>query len=136
MKKPSAKSGGATTVRPRAGTPGSLNKVMLLGRLGRDAEKSITPTGREFITFTLATTRRWRSKNGDLHETKDWHYVRHLGRSQPGSLDGLLAYLIRDKLVHVEDELRTRSWTKNGRTRYRTEVHAERIQLASGTMPR
>ena len=64
-------------------------------------------------------------------EATEWHNITQWGNRE-GSLDGLAQYLVKGKEVHVEGELRTRTWEKDGQTHYRTEVHAMRVQLCGG----
>ncbi len=96
----------------------SLNKVMLIGNLGKDAETRHTPSGTAVTNFTLATTARWKDQNsGEWKEKTDWHEV-VLWRG-----DRVAQYLRKGKQVYVEGRLQTRSWEdQSGQKRYRTEV--------------
>lgn len=105
----------------------SLNKVMLLGNLGRDPELRTTSSGTPVLNFPMATTRRWKERDSDrvLSET-DWHRVVVWGRQA----EVLAEYLKRGSQVHIEGRLQTRSWTgDDGVTRYVTEVIASRVQM-------
>ncbi len=106
----------------------SLNKVMLIGNLGKDAETRFTPGGASVTNFTLATSRRWKDQqSGEWKEETDWHDV-VLWRSE-----NLAQYLQKGKQVFVEGRLQTRSWEdQNGNKRYRTEVVAENLILLRG----
>src|SRR5690349_20907082 len=107
----------------------SVNKVILLGHLGRDAETKYTPSGTAVSTFTLATNRRWKDQQtGDFKEETDWHRI-VLWRSE-----NLANYLLKGKSVYVEGRLQTRNWEdKEGQKRSTTEVVAEElILLGSG----
>ena len=106
---------------------GSLNKVQLIGNVGRDPEMRYLPAGEAVTTFSLATNRRWRGDDGQAHEQTEWHSVvawRRLAE-QCGE------YLARGRQVYVEGRLQTRSWddAATGQKRYRTEVVAERMVL-------
>ncbi len=106
---------------------GSLNKVQLIGNVGRDPELRYLPAGEAVTTFCLATNRRWRGDDGQTHEQTEWHSVvawRRLAE-QCGE------YLARGRQVYVEGRLQTRSWddAASGQKRYRTEVVAERMVL-------
>ena len=106
---------------------GSLNKVQLIGNVGRDPEMRYLPAGEAVTTFSLATNRRWRGDDGQAHEQTEWHSVvawRKLAE-QCGE------YLARGRQVYVEGRLQTRSWddAATGQKRYRTEVVAERMVL-------
>lgn len=98
--------------------PSSLNKVMLLGNLGKDAETRHTQTGTAVTQFSLATTARFKDRNsGEWREKTDWHDV-VLWRGE-----GVTPYLRKGKKVFVEGRLQTRSWEdQSGQKRYRTEV--------------
>ena len=106
----------------------SLNKVMLLGHLGKDAETKFTPSGVARSTFTIATNRRWKDQqSGEWKEETDWHSV-VLWRSE-----NLANYLLKGKQVYVEGRLQTRSYEdKDGQKRYMTEVVADDLILLGG----
>jgi single-strand DNA-binding protein len=106
----------------------SVNKVILLGHLGKDAETRFTPAGASVTNFTLATNRRWKDQQtGEWKEETDWHNV-VLWRSE-----NLANYLTKGKQVYVEGRLRTRSYEdKDGQKRYVTEVVADDVILTSG----
>jgi single-strand DNA-binding protein len=98
-----------------------LNKVMLIGNLGKDAETRFTPGGASVTNFTLATPRRSKDpQSGEWKEETDWHNV-VLWRA-----DNLANYLQKGKRVYVEGRLQTRNWEdQNGNKRYTTEVIAD-----------
>ncbi len=103
-----------------------LNRAMIIGRLGRDPEIRYTPDGRAVANFSLATTDKWRDKQtGELRERTEWHRVVAFGRL--GEICG--EYLSRGKQVFIEGRLRTRSWEKDGVTRYTTEIEANNMQM-------
>lgn len=104
----------------------SVNKVILVGNLGKDAETRFTPSGVSVSSFTLATTRRVKEGEQWRDET-DWHNVT-LWRNE-----GVAQYLTKGKQVYVEGRLHTRKYQdKEGRDVYRTEVVAEEIMLLGG----
>ncbi len=106
----------------------SVNKVILLGNLGRDAETRFTPGGAARTTFAVATSRRWKDQQtGEWKEETDWHNV-VLWRSE-----NVANYLTKGKQVYVEGRLQTRSYEdKDGRKVYTTEVVAEDVILLGG----
>lgn len=106
----------------------SVNKVILLGHLGKDAETKFTPSGVAKTSFTLATNRRWKDQqSGEWKEITDWHNV-VLWRSE-----NLSNYLLKGKQVYVEGRLENRSWEdKEGQKRYITEVVADDVILLGG----
>src|SRR5215211_2021065 len=106
---------------------GSLNKVQLIGNVGRDPEMKYLAGGEAVTTFSLATNRRWRGQDGQAHEQTEWHAVvawRKLAE-QCGE------YLERGRQVYVEGRLQTRTWddAATGQKRYRTEIVAEQLIL-------
>lgn len=106
----------------------SVNKVILVGHLGKDAETRYTPAGIAVSQFTLATNRRTKdSQTGEWKDETDWHRI-VLWRN-----DNLVQYLTKGKQVYLEGSLRTRSWDdKDGQKRYTTEVVVDDIILLSG----
>src|SRR5207237_6910271 len=103
----------------------SVNKVMLIGHLGKDAETKFTPSGVAKTTFGVATNRRWKDQQtGEWKEETDWANV-VLWRSE-----NLANYLTKGKQVYVEGRLQTRSWDdKDGKKQYMTEVVADDVIL-------
>jgi single-strand DNA-binding protein len=108
--------------------PRSVNKVILIGNLGRDAETKFTPSGAAATRFSVATSRRWKDQqSGDWKEETNWTNV-VLWRSE-----NLANYLIKGKQVYVEGRLQTRSYDdKDGKKVYATEVVAEDVVLLGG----
>jgi single-strand DNA-binding protein len=106
----------------------SVNKVILIGHLGRDAETKFTPGGAAVTKFSVATNRRWKDKeSGEWKEETDWSNVT-LWRSE-----NLANYLTKGKQVYVEGRLQTRSYEdKDGKKVYATDVVAEDVILLSG----
>jgi single-strand DNA-binding protein len=120
---------------------GTANKVILVGRLGKDPELKYTPSGAAVANLNVATNRVWKDQDGNLQKKTDWHRVtawRHMAEFAGN-------YLKKGSLVYVEGRLETRSWTgQNDVTRYMTEVITESLQGigsktersdASGEMP-
>jgi single-strand DNA-binding protein len=105
----------------------SVNKVILLGNLGRDAETKFTPNGTARTTFSIATSRRWKDQQtGEWKEETDWHNV-VLWRQE-----NVANYLTKGKQVYVEGRLQTRNYEdKDGRKVYITEVVADDLILLS-----
>jgi single-strand DNA-binding protein len=106
----------------------SVNKVILLGHLGKDAETKFTPNGVSRSTFTIATNRRWKDQQtGEWKDVTDWHNV-VLWRSE-----NVANYLLKGKQVYVEGRLESRSWEdKEGQKKYITEVVCEDLILLGG----
>jgi single-strand DNA-binding protein len=108
---------------------GSVNKVILVGNLGRDAELRYTPGGAAVSTLNLATTEVWNDKQGQKQEKTEWHRIVLWGKQA----ESLQEYLVKGKQIYVEGRLQTRQWDdKDGNKRYTTEIKADRITLLGG----
>lgn len=111
----------------------SLNKVMLIGNVGRDPEvrylegnAAAGGNGTKVATFTLATSERYRDRNGELRENTEWHNI----VAWRNSADIAEKYIRRGTQIYVEGRLRTRSWTdQTGSKKYTTEVVVDSLQL-------
>jgi single-strand DNA-binding protein len=106
----------------------SVNKVILVGHLGKDAETKFTQGGTPVTKFTIATGRRWKDQqSGEWKEETDWHNV-VLWRAE-----NLANYLLKGKQVYIEGRLQTRSYDdKDGKKQWFTEVVAEEVILLGG----
>ena len=109
---------------------GSVNKAILVGNLGRDAEVTTSASGVSIARFSLATTyRRKDSRSGNWEDRTEWHRIVLIGKQA----DSLRDYLKKGKQIFVEGRIETRSWDdKDGQKRYMTEIIADRIQLLGG----
>lgn len=105
----------------------SVNKVILVGNLGKDPEVRYLPSGEAVANITLATTDTWKDKaSGDKKEATEWHRVAFFGRL--AEIVG--QYLKKGRQVYVEGSLRTRKWTdKEGQERYTTEIVASEMKM-------
>ncbi|GAB4117881.1 MAG: hypothetical protein Fur0014_19290 [Rubrivivax sp.] len=105
----------------------SVNKVILIGNLGRDPEVRYAPSGSAICNVTIATTRNWKSKDsGERQEETEWHRVVFYDRL--AEIAG--EYLRKGRPVYVEGRLKTRKWTdKDGVEKYTTEIIADQMQL-------
>ena len=104
-----------------------VNKVILVGNLGRDPELRSTPSGQPVATFSLATSRKWRDKEGNRQEQTEWHQIVCWGRQAEVAGE----YLTKGKQIYVEGRLQTRSWDdrNSGEKRYKTEVVCDNFQM-------
>jgi single-strand DNA-binding protein len=103
-----------------------VNKVILIGNLGRDPETRYTADGAAITNITLATSRRYKDASGQQQEETEWHRVAFFGRL--AEIAG--EYLKKGRPVYVEGRLRTRKWQdKEGQDRYTTEIVADNMQL-------
>jgi single-strand DNA-binding protein len=108
---------------------GSVNKVILVGNLGRDAELRYTPGGAAVATLNLATTEVFKDKEGQKKEDTQWHRIILWGKTA----ETLQDYLTKGKQIYVEGKLQTRKWKdKDGNDKYTTEVRGDRVVLLSG----
>jgi len=104
-----------------------LNKVMLIGNLGRDPEVRSTTSGQQVANFTLATNRRWTDKGGQRQEQTEWHQIVCWGKTAEIAAQ----YLTKGKQIFVEGRIQTRSWEdrQSGEKKYRTEIICENFQM-------
>jgi single-strand DNA-binding protein len=104
----------------------SVNKVILVGNLGRDPETRYMPDGGAITNISIATTSSWKDKNGEKQEQTEWHRIAFFGKL--AEIAG--EYLKKGSQVYVEGKLRTRKWQdKDGAEKYTTEVIADAMQM-------
>lgn len=107
----------------------SLNKVMLIGNLGRDPEIRYMPSGDAMANLNIATTDNWKDKGGEKQERTEWHRVVMFGKL--AEITG--EYLKKGSQIYIEGRLQTRKWTdKSNVERYTTEIVADRMQMLGG----
>ena len=102
-----------------------LNKVMLIGRLGKDPEVKTLPSGEVYAKFSIATSKKWKGKDGKDQEKTEWHNI--IAWRKSAELCG--KYLSKGKQVYIEGELQTRSWEEEGKKRYATEILCQVVQF-------
>jgi single-strand DNA-binding protein len=108
---------------------GSVNKAILVGNLGRDAEMRFTAGGTPVATVSLATTERFTDRDGQKREDTQWHRIVIWGKTA----ESLHEYLTKGKQIYVEGRIQTRDWTdKEGKQQRTTEIRADRIVLLGG----
>ena len=106
-----------------------INKVIMVGRLGQDPEVRYTPDGTAVANFSIATSEGWKDKEtGERREKTEWHRI--VAWRRLGEICG--EYLSKGRQVYVEGKLQTRSWEKDGVTRYTTEIVASDVQFLGG----
>jgi len=105
----------------------SVNKVILIGNLGKDPETRYLPSGDAVTNFSIATTEKWKSKSGEQQEHTEWHRISMCGKV--AEIAG--EYLKKGSPVYVEGRIRTRKWQdkESGQDKYSTEIVADRMQL-------
>ena len=107
----------------------SVNKVILVGNLGRDPETRYMPDGGAITNISVATTSTWKDKSGEKQEATEWHRVAFFGKL--AEIAG--EYLKKGSQVYVEGKLKTRKWQdKDGVDKYTTEVIADAMQMLGG----
>lgn len=107
----------------------SVNRVILIGNLGNDPDMRYLPSGDAVANFSIATTEKYKDKNGDKQEATEWHRISFFGKT--AEICG--QYLKKGSAVYVEGSLRTRKWQdKEGNDRYTTEIRGDRIQFLGG----
>jgi single-strand DNA-binding protein len=106
---------------------GTVNKVILIGRLGKDPEIRSTPSGTSVAKFSIATDERWTDKSGEKQERTEWHNIVAWGKL--AEICG--QYLRKGKLVYIDGSIRTDSWDdkETGQKKYRTEIVANNMQM-------
>ncbi|MDX1384130.1 MAG: single-stranded DNA-binding protein [Thermoanaerobaculia bacterium] len=104
-----------------------VNKAILVGNLGRDPEVRSTPSGQQVASFSLATNRKWRDRDGNRQEQTEWHNIVCWGRQ--AEIAG--QYLTKGKQIYVEGRIQTRSWEdrESGEKKYRTEIVCDNFQM-------
>lgn len=107
----------------------SVNKVILVGRLGKDPELKYTPSGSPVCTLTVATSENWTDKSsGQKQEKTEWHRVVLWGRQA----ENCNKFLKKGSLVYLEGKIQTRSWEdKDGNKKYSTEINANTVNFLS-----
>ena len=104
----------------------SLNKAMIIGNLGKDPEIRATPSGQSVATFSLATSEKFKNKNGEQEERTEWHNIVLWGKLA----DIAGQYLTKGKSVYIEGRIQTRKWEgKDGHDRYSTEIVGDKMQM-------
>ena len=107
----------------------SVNKVILVGNLGQDPEVKYMPSGDAIANISVATTDKWKDKNGEKQEKTEWHRVSFFGKL--AEIVG--EYLKKGSSIYLEGRLQTRKWQdKDGNDRYTTEIVADKMQMLGG----
>ncbi len=106
----------------------SLNKVQLIGNLGKDPELKYTPSGVAVATFSIATSESWKDQEGNQQEKTEWHNI--VAWRKLAEICG--EYLKKGKKVYIEGKLQTRNYEKDGVKRYVTEIVADQLIMLDG----
>ena len=102
-----------------------LNKVMLIGRCGKEPEVRSVQGGAKVAQFTLATTERFKDRSGETRENTEWHNIVVWNKTA----EFVENYVHKGDSLYVEGKIRTRSFESNGVTKYQTEIVADKVQL-------
>ena len=105
----------------------SMNKVILIGRLGNDPELKYTPNGTAQAQISLATSEKWKDSDGNQKEKTEWHRIVAWRRQAEFAGE----WLKKGQLVSIEGKLQTRSWEQDGQKKYMTEIVADTITMLS-----
>ncbi len=106
-----------------------VNKVIILGHLGKDPEMRYQPSGAAIANFSIATTESFKDKEGNKQERTEWHRIVFFNRTAEVAGE----YLRKGSMAYIEGRLQTRKWTdKEGQERYTTEIIGDRLQLVGG----
>lgn len=105
-----------------------LNKVQLYGNLTRDPEVRALPSGQNVVSFSIATNRVYKDRDGQKKEQVEYHNVVAFGRTA----DIIAQYMKKGRPLYVEGRLQTRSWESDGKKNYRTEIVVENFQFGAG----
>ena len=103
----------------------TLNRVQLIGRLGRDPESKFTPTGKKVTQFSLAVSNHWKDKNGETKESTEWVNIEAWGRLGEVCQE----YLKKGSLVYLEGRIKTDKYEEKGEARYFTKVVAQSLEF-------
>ena len=103
----------------------SLNRVTLIGNVGKDPEIKTFASGNKVAQITLATSERYKDRNGEQKEDTEWHSVQAFGKLA----DVVERFVHKGSLLYLDGKIRTRSYEADGRTIYRTEIVADHIQM-------
>ncbi len=107
-----------------------FNKITIIGNLGTDPEMRYMPSGDAVTSFSVATNRRYKSRDGQMVDETEWFRVNAWGRLA----DTTNQYLEKGRLVYVEGSLRSRSWQgQDGQTRFSNEIRAQEVKFLSGS---
>ena len=107
----------------------SVNKVILVGHLGKDPETRYMTSGEAVTSVTLATTEKWKDKSGEKQEKTEWHNLTFFRRLAEVAGE----YLKKGSLIYVEGKLTTEKWAdKNGQDRYTTKIICDELQMLGG----
>jgi single-strand DNA-binding protein len=106
-----------------------VNKVILIGRLGKDPEVRFSPNGQAVAKFTIATTEKWRDQQGQMQERTEWHNIVVWGKQA----ESCGQYLAKGRQVFIEGRIQSRSYDdKDGNKRYITEIVAQGVKFLGG----
>jgi len=106
-----------------------VNKVILMGHLGRDPEIRYTPDGKAVASLSIATSETYKDREGNRQERTEWHRTTLWGKT--AEIAG--EYLRKGSMVYIEGRIQTRKWTdKDGQDRYTTEIVGDRLQMVGG----
>ena len=107
----------------------TVNKAILIGNLGNDPETKTFDGGGKIVKFSIATTEKYKNRNGEPVENTEWH---NIVISRPGLADVCEKYLTKGQKVYIEGRIKTRSWEQDGEKKYMTEINADQMTMLGG----
>ncbi len=107
----------------------SVNKAIILGKLGKDPELRYTPSGAAICNLSIATSEKRKDQQGNTIENTEWHRVQVWNKLA----ENCAKYLAKGRSVYIEGKIQTRSWEQNGQKRYSTEIVAQAVQFIGGS---
>ena len=110
----------------------SLNKIQLIGRLGKDPEVRHIDSGMTVSNFSIATSESYTNKTGEKVEQTEWHNIVAWGKLA----EIIEKWVTKGMLIYIEGKLKTRKWEKDGQTHYATEIFADSMQMLSKSEPK
>lgn len=105
-----------------------VNKVIIMGRLGATPELKNLPSGDSYTSLSIATSEKWKDKEGKEHEKTEWHRVTAWRKAA----ETICKYMQKGSMIYIEGKLQTRSWEDNGTKKYATEIVCQNFQFCGG----
>lgn len=105
-----------------------MNKVILMGNIGKDGDLVVSKSGVATLKFSLATNKKFKNKDGELQSQTEWHRVTFFGKQA----EGLAQYMTKGKQVLVTGEIRTSTYEKDGEKRYSTDIVGDNLEFCGG----
>jgi len=109
-----------------------VNKVILIGNVGKEPETKTFDGGGQIAKFSLATTEKWKDKQGNKKESTEWH---NIVCSRPGLTKVVEQYVHKGDKLYIEGRIKTRTWEKDGKTHYATDIRVDNLTMLGSGQP-